>query len=176
MESLSAQPLAEVPISTVLEHITALLRRHRLQLPADVSTLLRMLVLTESTAVILDPSFHLSGVLAQVVPVAMMQLLRPEAIARRLRAAGASALRVGSELPARANRLLDDYEARGVDVRLHPEDLDRIVHRLEGTADRLLVGMPMHALLAGIRDRKSTRLNSSHVAISYAVFCLKNQH
>src|SRR5207253_5761507 len=25
---------------------------------------------------------------------------------------------------------------------------------------------------AGYRDRKSTRLNSSHVAISYAVFCL----
>src|SRR5690625_6941038 len=25
-------------------------------------------------------------------------------------------------------------------------------------------------------DRKSTRLNSSHVAISYAVFCLKSQH
>src|SRR5699024_12644882 len=103
--------------------------------------LLRMLVLTESTAVILDPSFHLSGVLAQVVPVAMMQLLRPEAIARRLRAAGASALRVGSELPARANRLLDDYEARGVDVRLPPEDPDRIAHRPEGTAARPLVAM-----------------------------------
>src|SRR5690349_23778548 len=30
----------------------------------------------------------------------------------------------------------------------------------------------------GRRDRKSTRLNSSHVEISYAVFCLKkkNQH
>src|SRR5690625_6663292 len=28
-----------------------------------------------------------------------------------------------------------------------------------------------------IEDRKSTRLNSSHVAISYAVFCLKkNKH
>src|SRR5207248_8731373 len=26
---------------------------------------------------------------------------------------------------------------------------------------------------AGIRDRKSTRLNSSHRTISYAVFCLK---
>src|SRR5204862_2780969 len=25
----------------------------------------------------------------------------------------------------------------------------------------------------GVRDRKSTRLNSSHVEISYAVFCLK---
>src|SRR5690625_6223930 len=28
---------------------------------------------------------------------------------------------------------------------------------------------------AGWRDRKSTRLNSSHVAISYAVFCLKKK-
>src|SRR5699024_11605535 len=27
--------------------------------------------------------------------------------------------------------------------------------------------------LIGKRDRKSTRLNSSHVSISYAVFCLK---
>src|SRR5690625_6976860 len=27
----------------------------------------------------------------------------------------------------------------------------------------------------GMKDRKSTRLNSSHVAISYAVFCLKKK-
>src|SRR5690625_6601590 len=27
----------------------------------------------------------------------------------------------------------------------------------------------------GAEDRKSTRLNSSHVAISYAVYCLKNK-
>src|SRR5690625_2393422 len=29
--------------------------------------------------------------------------------------------------------------------------------------------------LTAMRDRKSTRLNSSHVAISYAVFCLKKK-
>src|SRR5437870_8298733 len=39
----------------------------------------------------------------------------------------------------------------------------------------------VHALLRGdladsvVQDRKSTRLNSSHVAISYAVFCLKKK-
>src|SRR5690349_19680263 len=32
-----------------------------------------------------------------------------------------------------------------------------------------------HLELAGHRDRKSTRLNSSHVEISYAVFCLKKK-
>src|SRR5690625_5843535 len=29
---------------------------------------------------------------------------------------------------------------------------------------------------AALKDRKSTRLNSSHVAISYAVFCLKKKN
>src|SRR5690625_7415081 len=38
-------------------------------------------------------------------------------------------------------------------------------------------GLPMGELRGGVRtgDRKSTRLNSSHVAISYAVFCLKKK-
>src|SRR5690625_5575097 len=30
-------------------------------------------------------------------------------------------------------------------------------------------------MMSGVSDRKSTRLNSSHVAISYAVFCLKKK-
>src|SRR5437870_11099142 len=49
--------------------------------------------------------------------------------------------------------------------------------------DRERVPLPGTGLLArhprggdfAVRDRKSTRLNSSHVAISYAVFCLKKK-
>src|SRR5690625_6427114 len=33
----------------------------------------------------------------------------------------------------------------------------------------------LHNYQKNIEDRKSTRLNSSHVAISYAVFCLKKK-
>src|SRR5690625_6058430 len=36
-----------------------------------------------------------------------------------------------------------------------------------------ILGLARRAALA--QDRKSTRLNSSHVAISYAVFCLKKK-
>src|SRR5690625_2527340 len=36
-------------------------------------------------------------------------------------------------------------------------------------------GEPMTVASVYIQDRKSTRLNSSHVAISYAVFCLKKK-
>src|SRR3712207_8907333 len=38
-----------------------------------------------------------------------------------------------------------------------------------------VVGPCGPAKLAGGRDRKSTRLNSSHANISYAVFCLKKK-
>src|SRR3712207_7506274 len=34
--------------------------------------------------------------------------------------------------------------------------------------------LPQHGLISG--DRKSTRLNSSHANISYAVFCLKKKN
>src|SRR5690349_25034913 len=42
--------------------------------------------------------------------------------------------------------------------------------RLDAAARRLAVPSPAASL-----DRKSTRLNSSHVEISYAVFCLKKK-
>src|SRR5256885_4718642 len=35
--------------------------------------------------------------------------------------------------------------------------------------------IPLSLLVAFIGDRKSTRLNSSHLVISYAVFCLKKK-
>src|SRR5689334_23766150 len=40
---------------------------------------------------------------------------------------------------------------------------------------RQLDAGPVVAALARARDRKSTRLNSSHSSISYAVFCLKKK-
>src|SRR5437764_10041963 len=36
-------------------------------------------------------------------------------------------------------------------------------------------GSAPHAMAGGLQDRKSTRLNSSHRCISYAVFCLKKK-
>src|SRR5690625_6444240 len=44
-----------------------------------------------------------------------------------------------------------------------------------GLADALVAATRGEHRLLLLEDRKSTRLNSSHVAISYAVFCLKKK-
>src|ERR1035437_10900545 len=44
-------------------------------------------------------------------------------------------------------------------------------------ADAILIATPEYNYsIPGVLDRKSTRLNSSHANISYAVFCLKKQN
>src|SRR2546426_7446127 len=57
-------------------------------------------------------------------------------------------------------------------------DQDRVIGRDERVwrDDDFIAGVHVHDVQADQqRDRKSTRLNSSHLVISYAVFCLKKK-
>src|SRR5437870_6738122 len=47
---------------------------------------------------------------------------------------------------------------------------------LDGTRRASPVAQCILVIVLSRKDRKSTRLNSSHVAISYAVFCLKKKN
>src|SRR5262245_64541502 len=52
------------------------------------------------------------------------------------------------------------------------ESLLRARRENVSTVDRLVQSLPFGEALELSLDRKSTRLNSSHLGISYAVFCL----
>src|SRR5690606_41639104 len=57
-------------------------------------------------------------------------------------------------------------------------ELDQVIEWLTGfdesaLKDHLAAGTTFEDFFGAAQDRKSTRLNSSHVKISYAVFCLK---
>src|SRR5258708_14068800 len=55
---------------------------------------------------------------------------------------------------------------------LHPDSSHPVSHE----KIRAIIGSPAPVVWIGGRDRKSTRLNSSHQIISYAVFCLKKKN
>src|SRR6266540_99255 len=74
-----------------------------------------------------------------------------------------------------------DLEALAASFRRHlrasnlsPRTVTTYTEACEGLR-RFLIAQGMPTQVASIRDRKSTRLNSSHITISYAVFCLKKK-
>src|SRR5690606_42065444 len=70
---------------------------------------------------------------------------------------------------AGADRTVEgDQASAGLDRAMQRGDVGVAEQRLGGGADRVIVEQRQ-------QDRKSTRLNSSHVKISYAVFCLKKK-
>src|SRR5690349_22137897 len=63
----------------------------------------------------------------------------------------------------------DDAQERGDGVDRPVASYEMLFSQLSGK------GCPFDRGQSDTRDRKSTRLNSSHVEISYAVFCLKKK-
>src|SRR5690625_6792909 len=86
--------------------------------------------------------------------------------------AGALVLGWGNVESGTADPLLTLGSARDLVPPAHPDIPDSTYYVATGHL-LVLVAVTAAAVLLPLADRKSTRLNSSHVAISYAVFCLK---
>src|SRR5699024_11277834 len=72
-----------------------------------------------------------------------------------------------------AATFLSAAAAAGGDIcldRMRPEDIRPVTQVFRAAGCRITEGKTELRI-----DRKSTRLNSSHVSISYAVFCLKKK-
>src|SRR5690625_6306952 len=72
----------------------------------------------------------------------------------------------------RSKNIDDYYVCRLYSVEKMTDEEEPVRVNLEGSQnfDRQVL-----KITYTLKDRKSTRLNSSHVAISYAVFCLKKK-
>src|SRR5690554_7894502 len=66
----------------------------------------------------------------------------------------------------------DQVDVLNEQLREHAEGTQYFRDKLGGTGT---TGYDWQIWIFASRDRKSTRLNSSHVRISYAVFCLKKK-
>src|SRR3712207_7257161 len=71
--------------------------------------------------------------------------------------------------------LVDERRRDAADVGGDPGAAERVGHDVGAQPVDQLLGRGVLRRAARDQDRKSTRLNSSHANISYAVFCLKKK-
>src|SRR5689334_18637309 len=84
--------------------------------------------------------------------------------------------RVLSPRIARVRAQLDRRGLRATLVMIQPHGSPRLLTTIPSLDGLRAVSIAIVFLAhSGLKDRKSTRLNSSHSSISYAVFCLKKK-
>src|SRR5438105_11943460 len=96
-------------------------------------------------------------------------------ILRRVAAVFGDLLDLGRVRVHGADRRDTDDVRHAIVARRHADELRRGGARVDLPEPRVRHGAALGAP-ADLRDRKSTRLNSSHEWISYAVFCLKKKN
>ncbi|MBS3953272.1 MAG: phosphotransferase [Methylomicrobium sp.] len=130
-------PLKDLNMGELLINLTTLLRDHQLNLPADLTLLIKAFITLEGLGRQLDPNFNLVVAATPLLKRAFLQRYSPEFITRKGLKSAASLLEMLSGLPQDLHRILEDLRRGAVSVRLdisRPEwlgkELDRLVNRL----------------------------------------------
>lgn len=142
--------LGELKIGSLITELLGILRRHRIQLRAEVVMLLRMLLMVEGMGVRLDPEFSLGNALRPYASRLAAEQFSPRALAKRAGRAGFDLAALGIELPERIRNLIDSIDSNGIEVHLRAAELDPLVGRIEKIGNRLVAGMVAAALISGI--------------------------
>ncbi|MDZ4154378.1 MAG: ubiquinone biosynthesis protein UbiB, partial [Methylicorpusculum sp.] len=130
-------PLKDLNMGELLINLTTLLRDHQLNLPADLTLLIKAFITLEGLGRQLDPNFNLVVAATPLLKRAFLQRYSPEFITRKGLKSVATLLEMLSGLPQDLHRILEDLRRGAVSVRLditRPDwlgkELDRLVNRL----------------------------------------------
>src|SRR5688500_9514732 len=158
-------------IQRIVNEVLDTFYRWPIMLPSELVYFGRAAALVEGIGVRYDPDFNGVQFAAPIV-----RKLRPALMSTMFGADGREAVQHWVNEQAGAARQLRDVLRRAgrdeLRVRAHPRDVIEMQQFVMRQTRRVLLAA--FACVVAV-DRKSTRLNSSHLVISYAVFCLKKK-
>lgn len=143
-------PLSDIHMSEIITNMQAIVRTHRLHLPANLALLLKTAIMAEGLGVMLDPSFRLAEALAPYSQRFVLQQYSPTNLAKRWARAGLDAAQLGGELPERLRHILVDLEQGRLLIELRPESFEPALDRLERLVNRLILSILVAAFIVGM--------------------------
>lgn len=117
-------------VSSALNGVTGIIRKHRMNMPSRVSLLIKMLVMLEGTAQQLSPDFSIGELLRPYKVEAIKRRLSPQRIWRKLQNAHRDWSRLVEALPGDVADIVSRLRRGSFDVHLEHRKLDSIVNRL----------------------------------------------
>lgn len=130
--------LSEYRFEEMFHDIMALVRRRRLQLPAELSLLLKTFAMYEGIGRKLDPGFEPFAVAAPYVRRAVLEQYLPQTWIPQMLAAGDDTMRLITSLPRRANRLLTRAEQGDLEVAMRVIGIEEMTRQAHLLANRLI--------------------------------------
>lgn len=136
------QPVDAFDLGGALTEMVEIIQRYHIALPASMAMLIKVLVMLEGTAQMLEPNFSLMELIQPYQKKMMLRRLSPARQMRKMRRIYAEVEQLVEILPRRLRDILKQVDAGQFDVHLD--------HRgLEPSVNRLVLGMLTSALFLG---------------------------
>jgi ubiquinone biosynthesis protein len=141
--------LKQLNLGAMLSDLVAILRRHRLTLPADLTLSVKTFITLEGMGCELDPDFDMAGEAMPLLEKAMRTRYTPAAIIKRGWRTAGEALSLLADLPRDLSRLLRAARRGRLEIHIDVTHLKRVGNQLDSSANRLVVGIVVAALIIG---------------------------
>ncbi|MBI3480409.1 MAG: ubiquinone biosynthesis protein UbiB [Nitrosomonadales bacterium] len=142
-------PLKQLSIGTMLSELVAILRSHRIALPADLALLIKAFITLEGMGRELDPDFNMTAAAIPILRRSLRARYKPAALIKRGWRSAAEMLALVADLPHDLSRLLRAARRGRLEIHIDVTNLKHVGNQLDGAANRLVIGIIVAALIIG---------------------------
>ncbi len=142
-------PLAQLSLGSMLVDVTAILRGHKLVLPADLALLIKVFITLEGLGRSLDPDFHMAAEATPLLRRALHERYQPRELARRGWLSLQRVATLVGDLPRDISRLLRTARRGRIQVQIDVTDLRPVADQLDRAAQRIALSLVVAALIIG---------------------------
>lgn len=160
-------PLNRINLSKLIDEFIELLRTHQVKLPADLSVLIRTLVISEAVARELYPQFNLAEILIPFTKKAYLNKLNPFTRFQSLIRTAEEGFDLLKKLPEDLQSILYKFRNDKFTITFKHDGLEEFGRRIDSASNRLSFAIIIAALIIG--SSMIMYLGKGNLPLSYPV-------